>query len=473
LTDISGLIQNEIQSALSSLLSKTTEVNSIDELGESNFPENDCVVVSAHFIFAQLDSNWKVIIPSDAATYFLHLMLGEEGEPDLDGNITDDSMDAANEVVSNICGSITTAINGSNFNDINDTKFSLDNKEKKSPDDIKEFQYIYKFNLNIGDFATSLMISFDESMMPHLSSIAGSSEPINDQPEVVEEDLVAEDEEEALEEEALEEEEESKEEEPKEEEEEEEEDTGQTKKSNKLKIILFALIGFLLLLIIVGLVLYFTCFFDPEEKPKKVKKDQNQTTVQAKPEIKTVQRKKHVNFDISMINVKRINRKLKILTKYEIVESPEIEAEKKLEREIAEKERKLKEKQKLLQEFADMNKEEVLKDRNETNITIADQKNQSTAFDEITKKEKVQKYAQIATLKYKLYKSFLDKIKDVDARISICKDSKGRTQIFIGPFKNEKNRKAVIKEINANKNAIDDAFSVELTPKEYNLKCDF
>jgi len=99
------------------------------------------------------------------------------------------------------------------------------------------------------------------------------------------------------------------------------------KKQSKLQKILIGVISALVLILIVGIILYFTGFFDPEP----VKKVEQVVEKKPKPEIV---------FDEDEINKKSLNKKLTRLTKTEIMNKEELEAE---EERIKEEERKKKE----------------------------------------------------------------------------------------------------------------------------------
>lgn len=293
--------------------------------------------------------------------------------------------------------------------------------------------------------------------------------------------------------------------------EENEEDTqeyGVQKKLGMLQKILIGVISFLLLTVIVGLVLYFIGFFDPEE-PKPEQKEQapqEQTQVQ-----QPVQEEKKYIFKPEDINENRINRKLALLTKYEMIEDPEAEKEKQRELELKQQDLMLptqtKEEEKQEEETAtqEKNKEVATIEENTSNqptettqeqteqeqvVEETPTEEQPTVILEVTQEEvdesknneplittskiegeKFLKFIQVATLKYKLYNSFLNQIKDIDARISVCKYKENQTQIFIGPFENDTNRDLLIKKIN--ENIVNDAFRIEFTQEEFNRRCNF
>lgn len=100
------------------------------------------------------------------------------------------------------------------------------------------------------------------------------------------------------------------------------EEVGVQKKQNKMHKILIIILGVLFSIVLIGAILYFSGFFDPElikEEPK----------VQKVAEPK----KDEYKFNEKDIDSKRLNKKLNLLTKYEIVENSNMEAQKAAEKE--------------------------------------------------------------------------------------------------------------------------------------------
>ena len=276
------------------------------------------------------------------------------------------------------------------------------------------------------------------------------------------------------------------------------------KKLGLVQKILIGTVGFLLLIVLVGAVLYFTGFFDPE--PPKVEPEVAKEQV-----VEVVPEKEKYLFKPDDINEARINRKLALLTKYELVEDPEKEREKQEELK-REQEYQAKQKEKeTVEQIPQTTKEEITPEENtqtqelqepkeelttqENTVTSEEQKEESVSMEQpkevldiseeevddnkaqeevLTKQyegEKFLKFVQVATLKYKLYNTFLSQIKDLDARISICKYKDNQTQIFIGPFENEDNREKILEKIN--QNIAKDAFRIEFTQEEFESRCNF
>ena len=123
-----------------------------------------------------------------------------------------------------------------------------------------------------------------------------------------------------------------------------------------LKKILFALVGFLLLTLIIGSVLFFIGFFDPEEKIKVNEKEDVKVE-------KIVEESN--NFNIKDINSKKLNKQLLLLTNKNIVEEEENDRREKeeQERKIKEQEDKKKEEALALEEENLSKEKELLEDK--------------------------------------------------------------------------------------------------------------
>ena len=258
------------------------------------------------------------------------------------------------------------------------------------------------------------------------------------------------------------------------------------KKRSKLQNILLIVAGILVFIILVGIVLYFMGFFEPEAKraDSNISKEANATTA-----VKQV--KKKYKFRLDHINTKRLNKKLALLTKYEIIEDQEKELEKIKEKEALKKEIKKEDtasKDKIQdsnisKKEVDANKTIVAAKQDDTNLTIDQNLSKPVTTNNELKKKIIKQtiykpkdkeflnFVQISVLRYKLFKSFIDKKKDSKARISICQDNKGRSQILIGPFTTKESRDWVISKINSS--IKEDAFAVEFTKEEFDKRCNF
>ncbi len=274
------------------------------------------------------------------------------------------------------------------------------------------------------------------------------------------------------------------------------------KKQPKIYKILMIVVATLATVLTIGTILFFTGFFEPEE-PK--------TTTDKKIE-KTI--KPEIEFNEEDINKDELNKKLSSLTKTEIMNKEELEAE---ERRIKEEERKKKEaEEKLLEEKrkqeeekykAELAKieeekklleehrmaikkeqEEFLKLQEEAAKELEAKKNElinqinQTPIEKTNIEEKtevIQKvevktfipFINVATIKGDLYKSYLNKVLKFDKNMSLCRDSKNRIEIYFGPYDSQKERTKVLN--NLIENGFKESYSVDFTQEEYEKRCKY
>ena len=517
-SNLSEIIQNGLAGTLESLLAKqvvleqTTKAHPSDLKGQS-------VKVKTAFKFEKFTSNWTFYIPALGANHVLNLMMGEDIEPSEELN--DDTLDALNEVVSNICGGLSTTINGSGFEDLGSVQFSLEGNEielDSSKDALLE--NLFRFALSLEGQEVLFFIEFDEPILPYIETITSSEttqveevddDEVNDEEqneEELQEELNSEDNDENNKQEEdtdeliegdTDKEDESNSSKAKDDkntdtkEEAQEEDKPKEsilKKLNFLKVdetlepleakqvklkkiiilvsILFAIV------IITGITLFLMGTFDPEVIEEPI---ENNTTIKKDTivKIKAKPIKKYIDFQMSQINSKRLNKKLSLLTKYEILEEDAIEKIKALQ-----KEKLYKEKHARLEAFAKKNKEEALfqQHKNQDSLvhtnkyTIPGIENDNSLA-KISNKNitEVNNFIQIPTLKLNKFKIFIKKAKEVTANLSICKDENGRTQIFIGPFLTKDSRTKALKTLS--KKLKKDTKVLDLTQKDFEERCKF
>lgn len=296
------------------------------------------------------------------------------------------------------------------------------------------------------------------------------------------------------------------------------------KKQPKIYRILMIVIALLASLLLIGLIMYLTGFFDPEE-PKPMPKPKPMPEIEIKMD-------ENIEFDEKEINTEKLNRKLTALTKTEIMNKEELEAE---ERRIKEEERKkkeaeqkaLEEKQRLeeekkqaqlekiqeerrlleehrmaikkeqdefikLQEEAQKaikeHKNELLQQINQNQVTL--EENQSNKDEEKTKQNEMQDnmkeeasqqtkeeikmfmpFINVATIKGALFKEYLDKVQTFDKRLSLCRDSKNRIEIYFGPYDSQKERTKILN--NLMDNGFKESYLVDFTKEEYEKRCKY
>lgn len=170
-SDLSNFLKGELANTLEQLLSKSVSIDSITSLNIDNLDDSQCIDICVKFEFANISSNWDFFIPTLTATKFEFFMLGGMG--DLKEHIDDEIIDAVNEIISNVCGSLCTAVNAQGFSDISSIKFEVSNSTIKDCKDIESYLNVYLFDLSLDNEKLPIYISFDELALPYLSEITG------------------------------------------------------------------------------------------------------------------------------------------------------------------------------------------------------------------------------------------------------------------------------------------------------------
>lgn len=176
-SDLSNVFKNELSNTLEQLLGKKAKISETKKL-DDNFDSSSFIEADVKFDIKGLSSAIVFYIPTISATKFEYLMLGGMG--DLKEDIDDETTDAVNEIVSNICGSFCTASNAQGMPDIVGMKSEIKGTKKveKSALSGKE---IYLFNISLEEDATPILISFEKTFSPFFSLITG----VNDEKPVV------------------------------------------------------------------------------------------------------------------------------------------------------------------------------------------------------------------------------------------------------------------------------------------------
>lgn len=171
-SDISNIIKEELSNTLEQLLSQTTSIDGVDKVDFGTLESSQSVQIDVKFEFKDMVSNWNFLIPTSSAAKFEYLMLGGTG--DLKEHIDDEITDAVNEIVSNICGSISTSTNAQGFPDVTGLKHEVigskivENSEQSNSDNA------YKFEMKLNDEESDIIIIFDDIMTPFIQAITGN-----------------------------------------------------------------------------------------------------------------------------------------------------------------------------------------------------------------------------------------------------------------------------------------------------------
>ncbi len=503
-TDLSLQIQEAITSTIETSLTSGANVfvSKIHKTTNKSLSGLNILIINASFVFEKLTTNFKFVLPARTATMIAYAMLMEDSPP-LD-TISDDIADAMKESITQICGSLQTVINGTGFADLGKTSFSIGDFEIIDGSNYQVVNELLLFKLSIGEDSFEYFIDFEENFLPFIEELANGevmifeeSESLTDAPSNLTEDIVSSNDEEEYapersaqiaqtteEMKVIKEDENVVEEVDKVLSADSDEMIAADKRNKKIKIIVIAL-GAIIAIIIVGFfALLFMGFFDKEEVigDTNATKELNITKPSEKSLVMADIKNKQIDFKLDMINEERVNAKLKYLTKYEILEEDVLAKYKK-----DEADRLYKLKMEKLEEFALNNKEESLyknnNDGNETSTKLLVDRfaEQNTTEQSPFEEQNIQAldseslmFIRIDPKKYKQYKATVTENKQNSTQVSICKDTNGVVNVYVGPLY----LKTVINNIvngakKVDKNSKNDMEIITITRGDFNKMCDF
>jgi len=374
--DLSQTIQEGLAQTLTDLLGIDAKFQETTQIDRRDIQTSQLLKVNAEFEFDKLATVIKFIVPAPSASIVFNTMMGAT-DYDISQEIDDDTTDAMGEFVSNVSGSLVTAFNAKEIEELGKAKFHIQHKEVVDGASIENIDTIYRFLIDLDDQPITLFIEFTEEFLPFIEEISKAEPtPYKEEETPPEEEIVEEiiEDHTEIEEEIISKEptitnapEQEKESTSIEENESEEEiiDEETLKKSKKMKLIIIILGSLIGLIIIIFLVIFLMSSPEEEEMGKteeiKTEMTENQEGTEQKEqqEITTQATKtlKKIDFDIKDIDIARLNGRLATLTKYEILTKEELEAQK-----IEENKRLIRlKKEEALKEFAKLNKEEPVK----------------------------------------------------------------------------------------------------------------
>lgn len=169
-SDLSNILKSELANTLEQLLSKKTKVDSVEKFkNDTNLTQ--LIECNVKLDMKGLSSRIHFYIPAVSATKFEYLMLGGMGE--LKEAIDDETTDAVNEIVSNICGSFSTLVNAQGLSDVGSIKSEIKSTIKVENSVLSAKDDAYEFTISLDDEKYKLMVVFDKLLLPYFSAITG------------------------------------------------------------------------------------------------------------------------------------------------------------------------------------------------------------------------------------------------------------------------------------------------------------
>lgn len=169
-SDLSNILKSELANTLEQLLSKKTKVDSVEKFkNDTNLTQ--LIECNVKLDMKGLSSRIHFYIPAVSATKFEYLMLGGMGE--LKETIDDETTDAVNEIISNICGSFSTLVNAQGLSDVGSIKSEIKSTIKVENSVLSAKDDAYEFTISLDDEKCKLMVVFDKLLLPYFSAITG------------------------------------------------------------------------------------------------------------------------------------------------------------------------------------------------------------------------------------------------------------------------------------------------------------
>jgi flagellar motor switch protein FliN/FliY len=169
-SDISSIIQSELVNTFESLLSLEAKVNDVVKIGTSDLDDNQHLKIDISLSFSGNTSSLIIYLPTLIATKFEYFMLGGIG--DIKASIDDEIIDACKEIIATIGGGLSTTINAQDYDDITSFSFNINDSSLIDVSDISDDTNLYKFNISFNDEEVSLLMKFDDVLLPFINSIA-------------------------------------------------------------------------------------------------------------------------------------------------------------------------------------------------------------------------------------------------------------------------------------------------------------
>jgi flagellar motor switch protein FliN/FliY len=171
-SDLSNIFKDEIENTLASLLAKTIKVNNVEEVsGDLSFSSEQCVKTGIKFEFSSISPIVTFYTPTHSSTKFEHFMLGGM-MPEKD-HIDDEIVDAVNEIISNICGSIVTASNAQGFGDLGNAKSEAQGSEIVECSGLSGTANAFNFEIDMDGDVIHMVIVYDDAILPHIGGLRG------------------------------------------------------------------------------------------------------------------------------------------------------------------------------------------------------------------------------------------------------------------------------------------------------------
>jgi len=169
-SDISTDIQEQISQTLSFVTFRKSVENSIKKVELSDMKSNEMVKIDGIFKFSNIESQWTFIISLDMLSLILNTML-KVNNTKFEKIEVKDLKDSGIELTNAIALSLCERLNKRNYYGLDDARYTQSKVELVTKKEIKELDNLYEVYNRLDGLKIKLYISFDNDIVPFISSI--------------------------------------------------------------------------------------------------------------------------------------------------------------------------------------------------------------------------------------------------------------------------------------------------------------
>jgi flagellar motor switch protein FliN/FliY len=179
MNDFLKLLLEEIVTTIEGLTGEAPKVELKEESDASSFEPEVPIALMDVGVSGDINGKAGVLVTPQVGSLLSDLMLGGEGE--VQDSLSEDDLDAAKEIVSNIFGALTTAIGAQN--EIPKISFSIDNAEYKEDSvDISPFAKAVVYSFALKSVESDFVVLFDSAVVNGFDSTPAPAPELEDEP---------------------------------------------------------------------------------------------------------------------------------------------------------------------------------------------------------------------------------------------------------------------------------------------------
>lgn len=179
MNDFLKLLLEEIVTTIEGLTGEAPKVELKDQVDASSFEPEMPIALMDVGVSGDINGKAGVLVTPQVGSLLSDMMLGGEGE--VQDTLSEDDLDAAKEIVSNIFGALTTAIGAQN--DIPKISFSIDSAEYKEDSvDVSGFKKAVIYSFALKSVESDFVVLFDSAVVNGFESAPSPAPEAEEKP---------------------------------------------------------------------------------------------------------------------------------------------------------------------------------------------------------------------------------------------------------------------------------------------------